>query len=366
MKFIQVAGTNAKGSVCTYAAEILTRAGYRCGLFTSPHLIRREERIRIDGEEIPTRELDRLMRENPGKTLFHTYLNACMKWFAENGVQVAVMETGLGGRIDPVSELPVDVVVLTPIGIDHAEVLGDTVEKIALEKCRTVRQNGYVVCAPQQEAVRKIIETTCDLARARLVALAWEDIGREADGKFSFRQHGGLCVRGIGPSQPMDAALAIAAVRGLSHVGIYVDERSVREGIARANIPGRMQYLPRLDMLIDGGHNEGAFCELERTLDQRFPKREKVLLCAAMKEKDISYLADMAQRQNIRVFATQLNMERARSADELGTLFKSCEAIKNTKEALLRAQKTAQKNNALLIVAGSFYLAGEVLALIGE
>ena len=108
MKFIQVAGTNAKGSVCTYAAEILTRAGYRCGLFTSPHLIRREERIRIDGEEIPTRELDRLMRENPGKTLFHTYLNACMKWFAENGVQVAVMETGLGGLIAPVSELPVD------------------------------------------------------------------------------------------------------------------------------------------------------------------------------------------------------------------------------------------------------------------
>lgn len=362
MKIIQVAGTNAKGSVAAFAAGILQAAGYKCGLFISPHLVREEERISINGQEIPRETMRRMMEENPGKTLFHTYLNACLAWFRMNGVEAAVMETGLGGRYDPVTGLHADVNVLTRIGMDHMEILGDTLEKITLEKCATIQHEGTVINMEQAPSVQRSIEVACQFARARLVNVREEDIVRHGD-TFDYREYRGLSIRMLGEKQPLNACVALEAVCALSRVGIYVEEPHIRAGLGQTVIPGRTQYFPEQNLLIDGAHNEDAIAQLENTLDARFPGKPVVLLTAAMQEKDVSRLAEIVKKRGGSVVVTQVDSRRGRPVRELSRVFRGLPRTreKDWEKAFLKAQKKARRQDALLVAAGSFYLAGELL-----
>ena len=151
MKFIQIAGTKGKGSTSTYLANMISAAGYKTGLFVSPHIRRENERVSIDGADIPSADLARLLRETTQTGYFRKFFQV---------VEVAVMETGLGGRHDPATKLPCAALVLTRIGMDHMEILGDTIQKIALEKAAAIRLGGRVISAPQDDRVRHIVEAT--------------------------------------------------------------------------------------------------------------------------------------------------------------------------------------------------------------
>ncbi len=189
MRKIQVVGTNGKGSVCTYLANILTAAGYKTGLYTSPHVLHKEERISIDGKQISPEDFLRLLGgKEPEEKVFLKYTDACMAYFEEQGVEIAVLETGLGGRLDPVSRYDVDETVLTAIGMDHTDLLGDTIEQIAMEKCATINYQGYVVSMPQVQAVRRIIEVTSELQNARLLFIEPEEFVLHEDGSFDYQE----------------------------------------------------------------------------------------------------------------------------------------------------------------------------------
>ncbi len=366
MRKIQVVGTNGKGSVCTYLANILTAAGYKTGLYTSPHVQKKEERIAIDGVQISQQEFDRLLGgKEPEKHVFLRYTEACMQYFEEQGVEIAVLETGLGGRLDPVSRYKMDETVITTIDLDHMQVLGDTIEQITMEKCATIGYQGYVVSMPQQPSVRKIIEVTSQLQNARLIFSEPEEILWHEDGTFDYQEYTGLETKMLGKMQPLNAATAAIAARALSHVGIFITPEHVRRGIANTAIPARQQYLKEQDMLVDGAHNEGALRELWATLDAQFADRKLVLLAAAMAEKDVSVLIEMAQKRGAQVVATQVQDPRARSAQSLAALFPGGQAQPDLSAALELARRKAKESGALLVVAGSFYLAGEVLDRVG-
>ncbi len=362
MRIIQVAGTNGKGSVSAFAAQILQEAGYKCGLFISPHLCCEEERISINGQNISSEAMHRLMQESTAETLFGRYTDACVKWFRLNQVDVAVMETGLGGRRDPVTSLPADVTVLTRIGMDHMEILGDTIEKIALEKCRTIRYQGYVVSMEQLPSVEKIIQVTCDFMHANLTTVRGSDIFPKYGG-FDFKEYEALCINLMGRSQPLNAATAIMAVRALAHIGIYVEPIHIRNGLRNTKLRARVQFIKDEDMLIDGGHNEDALRELQETLDEHFPDRKMVFLIAAMKNKDVSMLRKIADQRKANVVITQLDMDRCMPAKKLAKLFrwKNHVVVPDFEQAYAKAKLMAKEKGALLVVAGSFYLAGEVL-----
>lgn len=364
MLIVQIAGTNGKGSVACYIASILQAAGRCTGLFTSPHLISPRERIRVNGEKIPQEDLDRLMAEQPGDNLFARYTGACMEWFRQNHVEIAVMETGLGGRLDPVTALGPTIAVLTSIGLDHTELLGDTIEKITLEKCCVIPHKGAVVTLPQRPEAMRIIEATAEHCEATLLKTLPQDLEGEGDG-FSFQGLSHLKIQAAGSSQPLDAAAAILTIRAISYFAPPIPEEAIRKGLADTVIPARAQHFAELGLVVDGAHNPDAFLELSRTLRARFPEKEIVLLTAAMKKKDILPLAQMAKENGWKTFCTTLPGDAFESPRQLARLF-SGTAVSTVEKAFKKAHSYAQKQNALLVVAGSFYLAGAVLELTGH
>ena len=367
MKFIQIAGTKGKGSASTYLANILTAAGYRCGLFVSPHIRRENERVSVDGRLIPDGDLQRLLAQTTESGYFRKFYQVALAWFAEQGVEVAVMETGLGGRYDPATSLPICQLLLTRIGMDHMEILGDTIQKIALEKAAAIRMGGSVICAPQEERVQHIFDATCHLRRARQRCVRPEQIRVRADGSFDFDGFSNLRLQNPASLQYVNAAVAVRAAVRLRENGIFVSEEAIRLGLAQTQLLGRQQYLPGADALIDGAHNVDSLRFLHDTLRTAYQKRRKVLIAAAMKDKDVSYFGEMAAEQFERVYASQMEYERCMSAEQMAQQFlpgTPVELCANTAEAYAKAAAYAQKRGAMIVFAGSIYLAGEALDLL--
>ena len=239
MKFIQIAGTKGKGSTSTYLANMISAAGYKTGLFVSPHIRRENERVSIDGADIPSADLARLMQTTTETGYFRRFFQVAMAYFAEQGVEVAVMETGLGGRHDPATRLPVAALVLTRIGMDHMEILGDTIQKIALEKAAAIRPGGRVISAPQDDRVRHIVEATCFLRHARLSTVREKDFCVHPDGSFSVDGIDNLRIQNPASMQYVNAAAAVRATECLREAGIFVSPEAMRAGLGRTVLPAR-------------------------------------------------------------------------------------------------------------------------------
>lgn len=372
MKFVHIAGTNGKGSVAEYMSNILTDSGQRCGCYTSPHLISPVERIRIDGECITEGELERLLKEAQGKKLavndtrFAAYTAAALLWFSKNNVETAVMETGLGGRLDPTNYIQPDVTILTSIDYDHMDVLGNTLESIAKEKCGIIKPGVPVVSAVQHEAVKEIIISACRDKGAPLEFA--ENVEYKADGLngqlFSF-DGDEYFINSIGINQPENAAISILAAKRLG-----VGHEAIRKGLKNTKIPCRTQYIQGSpDILLDGGHNPAAIETLLRTLEKYFPEREKVLLFACMKDKDYHTIINRMRGVFSKVIVTQAEETRGVPVEELKELFSGsvqCIADKDPKDAFRRAEDEASDSGVLLVVSGSFYLAGAVYSIINK
>lgn len=369
MKFIQIAGTKGKGSTSTYLANMISAAGYKTGLFVSPHIRRENERVSIDGADIPSADLARLMRETTQTGYFRRFFQVAMAYFAEQGVEVAVMETGLGGRHDPATKLPCAALVLTRIGMDHMEILGDTIQKIALEKAAAIRLGGRVISAPQDDRVRHIVEATCFLRRARLSTVRAGDFCVHPDGSFSVDGVENLRIQNPASMQYVNAAAAVRTAGLLREAGIFVPPEAVRAGLWRTVLPARQQYVAKKDVLVDGAHNADSLRFLHDTLRTRYAGRRKVLIAAAMQEKDVSYFHKMAADQFERVYATQMAYDRCRPAAELAKVFQGAapvEVCRDAADAYARAAAYARGAGAMIVCAGSLYLAGEMLDLLDE
>ena len=274
-RVIHVAGTNGKGSTCAFAESVARAAGYSTGLFTSPHLVEFGERICVNGQMIPETDAARLIchvRDVIAEweikpTFFELVLAVAMLYFAEREVDIIILETGMGGRLDATNAVPKDVAVLTPIGMDHTQYLGSTLEEIAAEKAAIIAWHRPAVSAPQQpEAVRAIH------AAAQRMDTDYRIVSEECTLPLGLR----------GPHQRQNAALALAALRALPH--FLASEAEVARGLAEVQWPGRFEEIAP-QVIMDGAHNPPAIRILVESWRQAYGEQRARCIYAGSADK---------------------------------------------------------------------------------
>lgn len=367
MKYIHIAGTNGKGSVAEYISEIIMASGKSCACFTSPHLISHCERLRVDGKQIDENTLQSLLEEVKKKglavnaTLFAAYTAAALLWFTRMGAEYAVMETGLGGRLDPTNCIDPDIIVLTPIDYDHENLLGTSLSEIAKEKCGIIKHGVPVISAKQHIDVQDLITAHCKKSESPLIFV--EDVKHLSCSvdkqKFCYAGEE-YAIRSIGNYQPENAALAVRVALTLGQ-----NSKSIKTGLKNAILKCRTQYVGgNPNMIIDGAHNSSSIDMLIKTLNSRFADTKKVLLFACMKDKDYKTMISKLGPLFISAVITRVDENRGEDAKILRKhlyVYTDCYVEDDIQKAFHKAKDTAKKENAMLVVCGSFYLAGAIL-----
>jgi len=389
---VHVAGTNGKGSTAAMIASVLRAAGYSVGLFTSPHLVRYNERIVVDGAPIADEDLAALFgrlhehveaaAREPGvgqPTEFEVGTAVALAYFAQRAVDVAVVEVGLGGRFDSTNVVRPLVSVITPIGLDHTRVLGGTLEHIAREKAGIIKPGAPVVCAHQPEEAQAVIAARAAESRSPLYEagrdFGWELQSADAGGTcFTFRwgadavEH--LHVPLLGPHQAHNGAVAVAALRVAAEAGFPVSEDALRRGLAAVRWPGRMELVPgRPALLFDGAHNAEGARALAEGLRAVFPERKPVFVLGVLAEKPVDAMLEtlLPLGRAAVVTAPQHGRGRPVEPEELARraagLVPEIAVEADPLAAMARAKELAGAEG-LVVVTGSLYLVGEVQALL--
>jgi dihydrofolate synthase / folylpolyglutamate synthase len=353
-KVIHVAGTNGKGSVCAIIDSICRAQGYRTGLFISPHLVTFRERIRVNGEMISegaaanglTMIRNLTADWDPHPTFFEVTTALALKHFGEAKIDIAVLETGLGGRLDATNAVQSDVSVITPIGLDHEKWLGRTLAEIAAEKAGITKPGVPVVFAPQRPQAEHVI-------RARAA-----ECGSPV--QFVGETYHSSPVALRGEYQKQNAAVAIAAIHAAN---MQVGEKAIVRGLAAVEWPARFQKWDERT-IIDGAHNPGAARILAQTWREVFGDHKATLVLAVLSDKDLRGICEALVPIAESVLLPKILSERAAAPEELAKMFSIItpslpHSITPTiAEALMLAH--AQPNP--ILITGSLHFAGEVLA----
>ena len=385
---VHIAGTNGKGSTAAFAEAILRDAGFRTGLNTSPHLERINERIRINGDEVSDEVfaetftrihglIEELLAE--GKLRAHPTYFECVtalafEVFARERVEFAVIEVGLGGRLDATNVVTPVVSVITRIDFDHENFLGHSLREIAGEKLGIVKHGVAVVSAPQVEEVRELVRARATELHAPLVEVdAVFHVERESMGSgcvramvqvMETRQKLQVAPRLPGRFQLQNALNAVAAARVLQEREFLISNENIEQGIATTVWPGRLEKLQeRPDVYLDGAHNPGAARELARFLEENFAGRRVYLLFGAMRDKAVDEVSGILFPHATEVIFTQPKTPRAVSAAQLAALANHHAAkfsvIADAEKALEAAMEKARPEDAIF-VTGSLYLVGQL------
>ena len=370
MKVVHIAGTNGKGSVSVLTAKILSEAGFKTALYTSPHLFKYNERFKIDGVDISDEDFSNYVFEieNLAKKIhidlseFEILTAAAYKYFADNKVDFAVMETGLGGRFDAVNavEKPF-VTAITSISIDHKDRLGDTVEKIAFEKAGIIK-NGVPIVVNADNRGFKVVEKTASERNARLlsadknVEISFENGVNYAifDGeKFEFALWGF--------HQKQNLSLVLKIVEFIMSCGFEITKENIKSALKKAFIPARFQYDKKLNRIVDGSHNADAALMLRKNLDFYFPDKKRIWIYGTLSTKEYEKVVNTLFREGDTVYLAEFDNKLAVTSDEiLSKIHKKNEIF------VKKFSKTANTLNfsskeALIIITGSFYMIGELL-----
>ena len=379
LKFVHIAGTNGKGSTAAMLASILRRAGYRTGLYTSPYILRFNERMQVNGVEIPDDALCALtefvkphadaMTERP--TEFELITAMGFEYFRREACDIVVCEVGMGGDWDATNVIEnTECAVLTNIGLDHTKYLGDTVEAIARTKAGIIKPGRPCVLYRQAESVERVIEENCREKGAPLVKAdfgAIAPIYADLDGqRFDWGDLKDLSLPLLGAHQLKNAATALTAIGVLRGRGWDIPEGAVRQGFSEVTWPGRFQVLRRDPLFIaDGGHNPQCLAALEEALRAYLPGQKLVFLCGCMADKDYG---DMFRRLSpfAREFVTVTpDNPRALPAAELSayiarTLGLPATPCDTVAQGVALASEKAGPTGAVC-ACGSLYMLGEVM-----
>jgi dihydrofolate synthase / folylpolyglutamate synthase len=354
VKVIHVAGTNGKGSTCAMIDSIARACGQRCGLFTSPHLIDFRERIQVNGEEISEelcaemltelRAICECMETHP--TFFEITFVLAMRWFRHRACEIIILETGMGGRLDATTAAPADVCVITPIGMDHTQWLGDTIEKIALEKAGIFVSGKPAISAPQDRKVTDVLEKEANEQRVPL--------------SFVEEPLLGYPMALAGEHQRWNAALAVAA---LDRVGIFLSSDSVRYGLTQVNWPGRFEVI-QPGVILDGAHNPQSAEILAATWLQNFPREKASLIFSAVEGKDIAGILAVLAPLAVKIFLCPVDNPRAVTARELADFLPRDPPPHEVFETFQMAFAAAKTQQDPILIAGSLFLVGEARAFL--
>ena len=308
-KFIHVAGTNGKGSVCAMMDSILRAQGYRSGLFTSPHLVTFRERIQVNGEMIDEQNVanglttvrEMIAQWDPPPTFFEITTALALQYFKNSSCEFVVLETGMGGRLDATNAVTPVVSVITPIDYDHQKWLGNSLGEIAAEKAGIIKARVPVISSPQASEAETVI-----VARAKECEAPLQFVAGEYEREVALK----------GTYQKENAAVAVAVLRAAK---ITVSENAIRDGLSNVRWPARFQRWNE-NITIDGAHNPAAIRRLVETWKQSFGERKAVIILAILRDKNaaemISLLAPIAER----FLVPQARSERAIPSEELAAI----------------------------------------------
>ena len=391
-KSILISGTKGKGSTAALIESALRHQGLKTGLYTSPHLISFCERIKIDGKNIlekdfaqrlewlkPFLEKKKEQPGFPGNSVFEILTAMAFLYFQEVGVEWAVLEVGVGGRLDCTNVVNPRVAVITNISLDHTDILGDKIAQIATEKAGIIRQDSLVVTAPQPTEALKVIMKKCQDSLARLFQIG-RDVGFRVteqtpksisiDLAGTFGSMTNLEVGLPGDFQAENAAIAFAALRSLQYRNLILSDNVIRAGFKSVNWPGRMQQVSWDPvMVVDGAHNGYSAKRLRDSLDKVYPGCGRVAVLGISANKDIAAIVKNLVPGCQAVVITKAKHSRAASPGNIRqeVIKHSVAAVvtENLPEAIAKAKQLISSND-IIIITGSLFLVGEALELLGE
>ncbi|MEF8873545.1 MAG: folylpolyglutamate synthase/dihydrofolate synthase family protein [Candidatus Thermoplasmatota archaeon] len=379
---ILVGGTNAKGSVCTALMNILDEAGYNTGLYTSPHLTHFEERMQVNGEKIKEEELwplieevhpeiKKIEKEDPEKrpSFFEVLTAVAFLYFSRQEVDIAVLEVGMGGRLDATNVAPHAFSVVTYVGYDHAEYLGDTKKKIAREKAGIIGENNYFVTGETDREIRDYFKSVCRDKRAEF-NYAFD---REHEILFDplrlrTEPYGEIKVQGIVPWLAENVLMSLETAEGLQKEGYDVTERNIKKGIEKTVFPGKMETVkeePRV--IMDSAHNRTGFEALARGLE-RLDFNRLLSVVGVLEDKDHESMVEILGPITDKAYPAEPVSERRLDSEKLAEDFREycpAESSDHGIEALRRAEDE-WKQGDLIVITGSLYLLGDIRRKIEE
>lgn len=386
LKIVHVAGTNGKGSTSSYIHSILKEAGYRVGLYTSPYLEEFTERMRINGEDIPKARLAEITDIVKGKieemvaegknhpTEFEVVTAIAFYYYAEENVDFLVLEVGLGGRLDATNVVEDPLLsVITPIGLDHIEYLGDTLPKIAYEKGGIIKENSFVLSYPQDQEVTEVFENLCKERNSKLFTTSFDDLiihkSTVDEQIFSAnilgKHYDNMEIQLVGTHQIYNACTALGVVEILRmYRNVEISDEAVYKGLLSAKWAGRFEVLRREPLvIIDGAHNLQGADALRKSIEVLLDSYKITFVVGMLQDKDVEgVLEDLIPLMD-KVIATRPNNPRAMKAIELAEKLKvfgkETYSYENIEEAIKKAFEVTKEDEAI-VFAGSLYMIGEV------
>lgn len=380
MRFVHIAGTNGKGSAAAMLSSVLQTAGYMTGRFTSPDLLTFTERVVVNGEEIPRDDLCRILSDvrdavrileqehDAYPTVFEISTALALLYFKERGCDVAVMEVGLGGRLDSTNVIPDPAVsVIMPISFDHMAYLGDSLEEIAFEKAGIIRDGGTVISAPQEEIAADVLRRVCAERAADLRFVDEQDIVDHGFGApfrtMDYRDLKNVRVHLSGNYQLINAATVLEAIRALRTSGFDLPEEAVRTGLANVTWPGRFELIQTdPTVVIDGAHNPHGIRSLERSLREVFPDARRHFIIGFLADKDYRLMLETILPLASSVTCVAPPSDRALPAEELSELVRAIRpdlpvsAAASVEEACETADRQAAPEDVICAFGSLYYI----------
>lgn len=390
LNIIHVAGTNGKGSTCSFISSILKEAGYKVGLYTSPFLETFTERIRVNGENIPEESVARIvtiMKEKIEQmvsegysypTEFEIVTAMAFYYYNEQKVDYVALEVGMGGRYDATNIInQSEVSVITSISLDHIGILGDTVEKIAYEKGGIIKENGTVIIYDQSEEVKNVIKDICKDKNAKYIEVKFDNIkinqsdiySQNYDCNVMDKGYKNLEIKLIGDHQINNSMLALSVMEHLKEAkNLTISEEDIRKGLINTRWPGRIEKIKENPIfIIDGAHNEDGAKSLAKAIEKNFKGKNLTLLIGMLEDKDIEGVLEILMPNFNKVITTTPDNPRAISCEVLKE--KILKYVDNVvaKPQIEEAVKYTLENACeedIIISAGSLYMIGTVRTLV--
>lgn len=381
MKYIHIAGTNGKGSTSSFLLSILETAGYRVGLFTSPHLEKIHERIRINNVLISDEDWIQLTKKvasavtkieaETGESLyaFEILTAGAFLYFSTQKSDLVLLEVGIGGRLDATNTIDESLVsVITSIGLDHVKMLGDTVEKIAQEKVGILKERGELVTFSPSESVDRLFKQAAKEKKAQYSTVQEDKIhlvkttqNRQV---FDYKDMHTLSIQARGYHQIQNAVLAIEVTEKLIEKGYHISEEALRRGLATASWPGRWEQISESPLaFLDGAHNQPATAALIATIKELFPNQKVTFILGMMEDKDYESMVDAVLPLANKFLTLSPESDRAVKGSRMGTLLQErgfkAQALSSASEVLEYIDTRADKDE-VIIVFGSLYLVGNI------
>ena len=392
LNVIHVAGTNGKGSVCSFISNILKEEGYKVGLYTSPYLETFTERIRVNGENIPKEDVARiitLIKEKidimisegySSPTEFEIVTAMAFYYYNEQKMDYVVLEVGLGGRYDSTNVIKNPLVsVLVSISFDHIGVLGDTIGKIAYEKAGIIKENGTAIVYKQVKEAEDVIKEVCKNKNSDYIEVNFDNIlvkksdiySQVYDCTIMDEKFENIEIKLIGEHQINNSIVALNVVKFLrDNKNVKISNESIKNGLLTTKWPGRIEKIMENPMfIIDGAHNEDGAKSLRKSLEKNFPDKKLTLLIGMLADKDIDSVLKILMPKFNKVITTTPHNHRAINSEELknriSMYVEDVISIENIEDAVKYTLDNA-KEDEVIISAGSLYMIGTVRTLIKE